>query len=416
MKKQRKRLSPELAKRLGLKIKKNDSDGRYARYSLSEDQMIHYVELASDGTNTPLNYVITTTKDYSQEVLSAVGSDGGIMDIDSYCEYYNLPRVDITSYKLITHTGTPYYNIVFRENEINQEEINYDFIEELVKKHIKPISHNPVQRPEDLFDRVIYTDVHIGMHPNKSGKALYGGKWDEEELIKRATMMVDHILTNRHGDLLVIDDLGDLLDGWDGHTVRKGHSLPQNMTNQEMFDVAVRFKVFLADALHDKYNKIIMNNICEDNHSGSFGYIVNSASKSIIEQKYSHIEVVNHNKFMNHYYVGHHCFVISHGKDSHALKFGFKPFLESKQIEKIDQYLKNSGIYKKAKYIEFSKGDSHQMLFDYCTSDDFDYCNYPAFSPSSEWVQTNFKKGRSGFVMQVCEYDSPNRVMLPYFF
>jgi len=47
--------------------------------------------------------------------------------------------------------------------------------------------------------------------------------------------------------------------------------------------------------------------------------------------------------------------------------------------------------------IEFSKGDSHQKIFDESTSDSFDYYNYPAFSPSSEWVQTNFKIGFSGF-------------------
>ena len=32
------------------------------------------------------------------------------------------------------------------------------------------------------------------------------------------------------------------------------------------------------------------------------------------------------------------------------------------------------------------------------TSDDFYYYNYPALSPSSQWVQNNFKKGRRGFV------------------
>ena len=48
--------------------------------------------------------------------------------------------------------------------------------------------------------------------------------------------------------------------------------------------------------------------------------------------------------------------------------------------------------------IEFSKGDSHQYIFDSSSSDRFDYFNYPAFSPSSSWVQTNFKKGKSGFV------------------
>jgi hypothetical protein len=33
-------------------------------------------------------------------------------------------------------------------------------------------------------------------------------------------------------------------------------------------------------------------------------------------------------------------------------------------------------------------------------SDDFYYYNYPALSPSSQWVQNNFKKGRRGFVIE----------------
>ena len=78
-----------------------------------------------------------------------------------------------------------------------------------------------------------------------------------------------------------------------------------------------------------------------------------------------------------------------------------------------NQYM---GVRKTADFLEFSKGDSHQMLFDYCTSDDFDYCNYPAFSPSSEWVQTNFKKGRSGFVFSTIEFDSNIKEIKPYFF
>jgi len=33
-----------------------------------------------------------------------------------------------------------------------------------------------------------------------------------------------------------------------------------------------------------------------------------------------------------------------------------------------------------------------------CTSDDFYYFNYPALSPSSNWIKNNFKLGRRGFV------------------
>ena len=94
------------------------------------------------------------------------------------------------------------------------------------------------------------------------------------------------------------------------------------------------------------------------------------------------------------------CFVITHGKDDTSLKFGFKPNLDPKGIEKIDQYLKQNNVYKNANKIVFKKGDSHQALFDMCSTDDFFYFNYPALSPSSMWVQNNFKKGRRGFVLE----------------
>jgi len=113
------------------------------------------------------------------------------------------------------------------------------------------------------------------------------------------------------------------------------------------------------------------------------------------------IEKFKNNKdFKNHYFIEETCFIVTHGKDDSTLKFGFKPQLDSKQAEKIDQYCKRNDIYKKANKIVFKKGDSHQALFDMCTSDDFFYHNYPALSPSSMWVQNNFKGGRRGFVIE----------------
>ena len=52
------------------------------------------------------------------------------------------------------------------------------------------------------------------------------------------------------------------------------------------------------------------------------------------------------------------------------------------------------------KYFHFSKGDSHIANFNYGESDDFDYFSYPALSPSSKYVQENFKRGRSGFYVE----------------
>ena len=95
------------------------------------------------------------------------------------------------------------------------------------------------------------------------------------------------------------------------------------------------------------------------------------------------------------------------------MKFGFKPQLDSKGLEKIDQYCKQNGIYKKAERVIFKKGDSHQALFDMCTSDDFFFFNYPALSSSSQWVQNNFKKGRRGFVIE--HFTETTNSFLPIF-
>lgn len=347
-------------------------------------------------------------------VLSAWNDLGYMMDIDQYCEHYKLPRVDVRKYKLVSHTGTPYYNIEFKERLEVKEDIFTDVISRLLDGSPRVEKIKPPRTK--VTDRLIWTDVHVAMDSSRKGLAQYATDWDECELKRRVSHMVSVCIAEKKSDVLIVDDLGDFMDGWDGETVRKGHKLPQNMTNEEAFDVGLSVKVMMANELSRHWKHITFNNVCEDNHSGSFGYVVNSAFKHICDIKMSNVEVVNHQKFMSHYMVGRHAIVITHGKDARNLKFGFKPQIDSKQIEKIDQFLKNEGIYKKADFIEFGKGDSHQCLLDMCSSDYFDYFNYPAFCPSSEWIQTNFKKGRSGFCIQHIHHDTNRKETEVFFF
>ena len=347
-------------------------------------------------------------------VLSAWNDEGYMMDIDQYCEHYVLPRKDIKKYKLVSHTGTPFYNIEFNDNEVVEDVDVLKSIQSLINDVPKITL---IKKPKSkLTDRLIYTDVHVGMDASRSGLAQYAFDWNKEELFKRIKVMVNKAVENKTSNVIVVDELGDYMDGYNGQTTRGGHSLPQNMSNEQSFDNGLTAKMMVAKELSNHWEYVTFNNICEDNHAGSFGYIVNSAFRSLCEVSFNNVEVVNHQKFMSHYFIGKHCHVISHGKDSRNLKFGFKPMLDSKQIEKIDQYLKNEKIYGKSEYIEFAKGDSHQYLMDCCTSDDFNYFNVMAFSPSSEWVQTNFKKGRSGFVVQSINNTLNEKTTTPYWF
>lgn len=408
--KQRRYLTPDEARFLGLKVKKPQPNYKKARYVIDDSQ----IQMLQDLWESESDSITQDYKTNSNTVLSAISNNGGIMDIDEYCKYYKLPRKDITSFKLITHTGTPFYNIVFKEQNLTVEDID---IEGLIKKHIKPVKVSPViiKTGDFLFDRLVYTDAHIGMEPNENGFSLYGGKWDEKELQATLDKMVSFVIANKKSNVLIIDDLGDFVDGWNSETVRRQHKLPQNMDNEKAFDVGLSFKVHLIDRIAEHYESIISHNICNDNHAGSFAYVINSAYKWIVEVKYNNVKVYNLRAFINHYIFANNCFILTHGKDGKNLKFGFKPILDATAETKINNYIDEHFLLKDGRIIEFSKGDSHQDIFDNSTSDKFNYYNYPALSPSSEWIQTNYKKGMRGFYLFNYRKDGSKEIKPKYF-
>lgn len=384
--KKRLTISDETANLLGLVLNKAK------RYRLNEKLFTKYIEIKGEKSES-----ITPLYESKRVGFTAISQNGGIMDIETYCKYWKLDFDKVKSFKLVSHTGVPYYNIVFYESGEEKAENEIDFLN-IFKDKIKPILPTYKRNEQDNadFDRLVITDVHIGMNVNPDGYSLYGGEWNETELNKRLKDVVNYVVANAKSSKLIIHELGDFMDGWDGFTTRGGHSLPQNMDNQKAFDVGLNFKIALVSSLKNHYNEIQCINICNDNHAGSFGYIVNSAFKTYVELKYPNsVTVTNQRKFIDHYFIGKRCFILTHGKDDKSLKFGFKPVLDSNQIEKIKNYIDENKLHNYK--IEFSKGDSHQLMFDSSTSKHFEYQNFGAFSPPSNWVQTNFQNSISSF-------------------
>lgn len=389
-KKMRKRLFPEEAILLNIQPKKAENGRNQTRYSITHKQWLKVLEHRFKQDDR--RFV---------EKIRKLDKHG---EVTSTTEKLEAPLTEIPDgFKIIKISKSPTTGqewVQYAPGEV--EKVNYDAFEEVVKKYSVSLFDN-IKADKSLkndFDTLTFTDVHIGMDTDKYKNTMYKCEWNGDVLMNQAKIMIQKTLNFQKSNTLVIDDLGDLLDGFDGKTTRGGHELPQNMTNEEVFDLAIQFKLYVLDNLCTKYKKIIVNNICNDNHSGSFGYFVNSAVKMISKQRYSNVKVVNHRKFLNHYYVGKIAFIITHGKDDKALKFGFSVQPKPQDIEKIDQYCKRNDIYRNSDLVVFKKGDSHQSLFDECTSDDFFYYNYPAFSPSSNWIKNNYKFGRRGFVLE----------------
>lgn len=386
MSNQRVRLTEMEAIALGLVLKNKQSGTKgNCKYTLTTGQAEQLQKLR-DFQKTEFKEVRRTLND-SGKVISTVEKLGQkkLIDIPSNHE---IKRVSTN----VTNGQQWIITEPIKEAIVDPEQIDFS---KFFEGKITPVEIKAKKvKQTALFDRAVLTDVHVGMKVS-DGHSLYDGAWNEEELFKRRDIFVNEIINNQKSNILLIHELGDFMDGYNGMTTRGGHELPQNMDNQKAFDVALTFKITLIDALVQFYDKIEIVNICNDNHSGAFGYIVNSAFKAYIELKYKNVSVTNQRKFIDHYLVQNRCFILTHGKDDKSLKFGFKPHLDAVQIEKIKNYIDEYKLH--CYQIEFSKGDSHQLLFDLTSSTAFEYQNFGAFSPPSDWVKVNFKNTKSSF-------------------
>lgn len=144
------RINRNIALQLGLTPNKSN------RYRIDPETEKKYLELIQDSTTDSNNY---TTKGH----FTAVADDGSLMDIEEYCDHYALDYSKIRSWKLITHTAIPFYNVVFYENFKEEKD---SFREDLIKD-LRQYSPNfpKLERVEsnDSYLLVIDpADIHIG--------------------------------------------------------------------------------------------------------------------------------------------------------------------------------------------------------------------------------------------------------------
>jgi hypothetical protein len=321
--------------------------------------------------------------------------------------------------RISTNTNTQQQWVIAEPTKARQ--ITVDEIKECLKEFdfskVKKVYSKPKVVKSDVILRVIITDVHVGMETNSDGYGLYGEVWNELKLNERLQRIVEVIsqfaLRNLYKEIHIIN-LGDFMDGWDGQTVRKGHNLPQNMDNKKAFKVGVNFLVDLYRELMQYRIPIQVHSVTNSNHSNDFDFIVNYAAKEILKAQYSKVGFHIYQRFISHYIAGNHCFILSHGKDAKNLKFGFKPILDANQKQKINEYISHHNLQKY--FITFEKGDTHVQLIDSMSFENCDYNNYLALSPASEWVQTNFSKGRSGFNIMEVNLKDNIKTLTPIYF
>lgn len=147
----------------------------------------------SNYINSLENVTVTDTNQYMPDApLSARKPDGTIMSVEEYCRFYKIPFEHVRTYKLVTHTGTPYYNIASNVmlNE-NVKDLHQDIIEDM-KSYAPNYSAYVRQEYNDGHLLVIDpADVHIG----KLCSAFEAGEsYNNQIAVQRVLSGVDGIL------------------------------------------------------------------------------------------------------------------------------------------------------------------------------------------------------------------------------
>jgi hypothetical protein len=292
-----------------------------------------------------------------------------------------------------------------------------DILSKYTTETIKPVKTSKIAVKKAI--KVTTSDDHLGLEPNPDGNALYQYEYGADvykgSMDKVFNSVIKEYDTHGKFDLLLLDNLGDEQDGWNGLTTRGGHHLPQNMTNAEVFDCVVDTKVKILCNLVEANvaNKIILRKVVNDNHSGDFGLIINKAVEKIINRIYSSdvVKIENIERFIEHRTYGKHCFLLTHGKDAKQMFKGLPLNLDPKTINYVNDYINFYNI--KSEFIHLEKGDLHQIGYQKCST--FDYRNFMSFAPPSSWVQHNFGNSYSGYSIQVIPKESNEISHTDYF-
>tara|TARA_R110002153_G_scaffold153888_3_gene305880 strand:+ start:164 stop:1309 length:1146 start_codon:yes stop_codon:yes gene_type:complete len=278
---------------------------------------------------------------------------------------------------------------------------------------IKDISHlDPIYLESDKLEKnrtliVWSADKHIGAAIPSD--ALYKRKYDEHIFHKRMVAIYEKVMDYYHTygklDELVLADLGDSLDGFNGFTTRGGHKLPQNLSNKE----AARVHFFTHKWFYETLikanvaNKVTIFNVTNDNHAGDFGWHACFGLQQYATIAWPEVNFINQEEFLGHYVVYDKAFVITHGKDKKNRFKGF-PIKVNAEVESfIMDYVKDRKIANHE--IHVRKGDLHMTDLD-CSRHKMSYFNIGSVFGVSDWIMDNFSDGRAACLFELVEEDT----------
>lgn len=379
------------------------SDEHFQTVKKTEDQILQAIQQQNDRVIEFKENLETGTAEIKGIAFSEPKSPEEIIKV---------LKIDTAKWKLATYWNKEhkdYWLVSAMVSAKKDSDVTLDDIESILSKVFNEKTFSPVHSyPQISNDKALFvyiSDRHIGAYV--SDIALYENSYDSINYEARMKLLLHEIIYQQqvHGrfeDIFVID-LGDKMDGLSGQTTRGGHKLPQNMSNRQAFETAVRVDKEFFDQLisADLANNIHLYQNTNSNHGGDFDYMVNRALEIYINARYPDVKTRILQKFVEHMFYGQHCILLTHGKDDEDMKHGLPLHLNDKTENYFRKYMMYNKIDPEQYTVSIIKGDLHQG-----TSQDtygFRYRNVLSLFGGSKWIGTNFGPNKGGCSFEIVE-------------
>lgn len=268
-----------------------------------------------NDTSTETNQYRNDKEKKEVRVFSAVDpKTGTMMSIERYCEFYGLDFEKIRSFKLVSHTGIPFYNIAFYETIVEPvvtEQQLKDLIEDgLIYKQKKIAEKNPYKEYKEI-GVVKIADLHLGSYVDG---LIRTKNFSINILAQKLRKAAEDI--NRHEYKIVhIHLLGDIIESFTGMSHKNTwKGLDKAMVGAEAVKLScvILQKDFLDLIVNLGTIKIVAGNhdrVTSDNKEDVQGDAANLVGWGLELMGYN----VEFNPLVIKHEVGNICHILTHG-------------------------------------------------------------------------------------------------------
>jgi len=234
------------------------------------------------------------------------------------------------------------------------------------------------------------SDTHVGAA--LSSTSLFNNEWNESEFARRLTELVNRINDLGKFDKIVINLLGDYLDGMDGMTARRDHVMPQNMDNKQQFNVFIKHMLHFIEDVQSLCNNVEIYAVPEGNHGGFADYFAIKALEYATKSYFPNIPFTVFDRYYGVFSVGSHRYLVFHGKDGQFMKKPMPLNLNDTTSTLLRDWMDREQMT--GENIHIIKGDLHSNNLNSCRK--FDYRNVLSLFGDSDYSQMNYVSNSYG--------------------